>query len=367
MGKKYLILSKLPRYQESPIRRSNLSVVEDSSIMKSAALTILCILLLGACALERGHTPATHDPPVGEFTFAVIGCVGYAPAQEPLVDNLLAELNNTPLSFVVHLGDLGAPSRGSCTNELWARRLTQFQASAHPLVYTPGDNEWTDCHEPTFKAGDPQERLVALRATFFSGDQTLGHRRFALVRQSDGPNPEFIKYRENARWDFGGITFITLHVAGSNNGFGRTAAGDAEYAERNRANIAWLQQGFAHAKSHSRALVIIQHANIFTDFPPLGGKPQKPSGFVELLDNLRKEASVFEKPVLLVHADSHYFRVDKPLSPRSSAVSPVDNFTRVETFGAPHHHWVQIKADVKESGVFAISPRIVTGNLRKPE
>ncbi|HLN86026.1 MAG TPA: hypothetical protein VK200_06175, partial [Candidatus Limnocylindrales bacterium] len=63
------------------------------------------------------------------------------------------------MAFVVHLGDLGIPPRGSCTNELWARRLAQFQASVHPFIYTPGDNEWTDCHEPTVKGGDPLERL----------------------------------------------------------------------------------------------------------------------------------------------------------------------------------------------------------------
>jgi hypothetical protein len=328
-------------------------------------------VLVSGCAIDRSQIPAIQDASVGGFTFALIGCAGYDPAQEQLLDNLLTDLNKTPLAFVVHVGDLGSPSRGSCTNELWSRRLAQFQASAHPFIYTPGDNEWTDCHEPTVKGGDPQERLATLRTVFFSGNQTLGQRTFPLLRQSNGPNPEFAKYRENVRWDRSGVTFVTLHVTGSNNGLGRTAQADAEYAERNRATVAWLQQRFAHAKSHSRAIVIIQHANIFTEFPPLGGKPQNPSGFADLRVHLQKETTAFGKPVVLVHADSHFFRVDKPFSPRGSpdakVIAPLENFTRVETFGAPHHHWVHVTADASDSDVFTFRPRVVAANLSKRE
>lgn len=177
--------------------------------------------------------------------------------------------------------------------------------------------EWTDCHEPNFR-GDPLERLVSLRRTFFSTDHTLGQRSFPLIRQSTSTNAEFAKYRENVRWDLGGVTFVALHVTGSNNGLGRTATGDGEHSERNRANIEWSQQAFTHAKTHSRALVIFQHANMFTEFPPLGGKPQNPSGFASFRQHLQKEASGFGKPIVLVHADSHFARIDKPLSPRRS-------------------------------------------------
>jgi len=119
---------------------------------------------------------------------------------------VLADLNrNTSLAFVVHVGDLSSPRFG-CTNELWARRLAQFRASAHPFVYPPGDNEWTDCHEPDVKGGDPLERLAPLRTVFFTGDHTLGQRTFALTRQSQNADPAFARYRENVRWDIGGVT-----------------------------------------------------------------------------------------------------------------------------------------------------------------
>jgi hypothetical protein len=207
-----------------------------------------------------------------------------------------------------------------------------------------------------------------LRTVFFHGDHTFGQRTFALTRQSQGAEPAFAKYRENVRWDLGGVTFVTLHVTGSNNGLGRTREGDAEYAERNRANLFWLQQGFAHAKIRSsRAIVIMQQANPFPELPPFPGKPQNPSGFADLRAQLQKEATSFGKPVVLVHADSHFFRVDKPLGPRGARdpnVKPeLENFTRVETFGAPYHHWVHVTADASDPNVFTIRPRVVAANL----
>src|SRR5205085_7073864 len=102
--------------------------------------------------------------PSADFSFALIGDLGYMPAQEPMVDRVLRDINGQALAFVVHDGDLGSPPNGSCTNALWARRLAQFQASAHPLIYTPGDNEWTDCHAAEGASGyEPLERLSALR------------------------------------------------------------------------------------------------------------------------------------------------------------------------------------------------------------
>ena len=139
-------------------------------------------LLIAGCASSPG----------ADFSFALIGDLGYTPAQEPMVDNLMRELNTEPLAFVVHDGDLGSPPNGSCTNELWTRRLAQFQASLHPLIYTPGDNEWTDCHAAEGAPGyEPFERLMALRATFFRTNASLGQRAIPLVRQAG--------YPENAR------------------------------------------------------------------------------------------------------------------------------------------------------------------------
>ena len=302
--------------------------------------------------------------------FAVVGDMGYEPAEEPAVERVFADLNRASgLAFVVHVGDLSAP-RYACAGPLRGRRLAQFQASAHPLVFTPGDNDWTDCHPPAVPDGNPLERLADLRAAFFKGERTLGRRTFPLIRQSDG-DAAFAKYRENVRWSLGGVTFLTLHLPGSNNGLGRTPEGDAEYADRNEANLAWLRQGFERAAAtNSRAIVIMQQANLFPEFPPFPDRPRQPSGYADVREALRREALRFARPVLLIHGDSHFFRLDKPLSPMRERGKPVttmlENLTRLETFGSPYHHWVHVTIEPGDPGVFTVRPRLVVENLRTP-
>jgi len=334
-----------------------------------AAIAVAVGLLVAACASARSQAPGAAG---SGFTFAVIGDTGYFPQEEPWVDNLLADIDrDAGLAFVVHVGDLSSP-RFSCAGETLARRLAQFRASVHPVVYTPGDNDWTDCHDPAVEGGDPFERLANLRTMFFGGDRTHGQRTFALTRQSQGPDAAFARYRENVRWDMGGVTFLTLHVTGSNNGLGRTPQGDQEHAERTRATLAWLRQGFEHARArNSRAVAVLQQANPFPEFTPFPGEAQTPSGYAELRTALQQEAAGFGKPVVLIHGDSHFFRVDKPLSPRrvrGKQVTPaLENFTRVETFGSPYHHWVHVTADASDPQVFTFRQRLVGANVARPQ
>src|SRR6476661_3158588 len=184
-------------------------------------VAVLLALIFSGCASISG---SESGPGPSTFTFALIGDLAYVPQQEPAMDNVLSDISAAPLEFVVHVGDLAHPRFGSCTNELWARRFAQFQRVAHPLLYTPGDNDWTDCHEGEGAKGfDPFERLQSLRELFFQGRQSLGRRTITLTRQSESSDPALQKYRENVRWSRGGVTFLTLHVVGSNNGLGRTA------------------------------------------------------------------------------------------------------------------------------------------------
>jgi hypothetical protein len=301
------------------------------------------------------------------FTFALIGDLGYYPQQEPWVDNVFADMNKDPaLAFVVHVGDLSRPVH-ACTDATLTRRLAQFQGSDHPLVFTPGDNDWTDCHDKQgVKGGNPIVQLDKLRTMFFRGEQSLGKRTMPLLRQSN--DPQFAKFRENARWDMAGVTFVTLHVTGSNNNHGRTPEGDAEYAERNKANLAWLAQAFAHATANnSRAVMVLQQANLFPEITPFPGARDKVSGLADIRAALEKETIAFRKPVVLVHGDSHFFRIDNAFfkrPPRGSPGVPApENFTRVETFGTPNHHWLHVTVDPDDPNVFTFRPRIVRANV----
>jgi hypothetical protein len=81
-----------------------------------------------------------------------------------------------------------------------------------------------------------------------------------VTRQSE--DTRYVKFRENVRWTYGGVMFVTLHVIGSNNNQGRTPEMDADYAERNAANLAWMRQAFDVAKRNgSKAVMIIAQAN----------------------------------------------------------------------------------------------------------
>ncbi len=333
-------------------------------IRGSTIIAVIAVFFTALCVAQR---PTAQEQ---RFTFGLIGDLGYFSEHEPWVDNVFADLNRDPsLSFVAHVGDLSRPIFG-CTDEMVAKRLSQFNASIHPMIYTPGDNEWTDCHDKQgIKGGNPFERLAKLRSVFFADEQSLGKKKMSLVRQSRSTDPIFAKYRENARWDIAGVTFITIHVVGSNNGLGRTPEADEEYVERTKANLTWLREGFAHASSNSsRAVMIITQANIFPAYPP-SAPEQNPSGFAEIRGSVEKEVRAFGKPVVLVHGDTHYFRIDNPFHQRPKQGTPgepaIENFLRVETIGTPNHHWLHVTVDPTNPNVFAFSPRIVTANVPK--
>lgn len=330
-----------------------------------AAVAVVATCLLWVSLLAP---PKVQGQPQG-LTFALIGDLGYYPQHEPWLANLYADLSkDRALSFVAHLGDLSRPVH-ACTEETLQRRLAQFNALPHAVIYTPGDNDWTDCHDKEgVKGGDPIAALARLRTMFFAGETSLGERKLPLTRQSQ--SPDLAQFRENVRWDMGGVTFVTLHVTGSNNNLGRTPNADAEFKERNAANLVWLRQAFAHARANSsQAVMILQQANIFENLPPLGGAIQNPSGFFDIRDAVEKETIAFGKPVILAHGDSHFFRIDNPLwqrPPRGQPGTPaVENFQRVETFGTPNHHWLHVTVDPKDPNVFTFRPRIVAANVVK--
>jgi len=340
------------------------SVCEPLFVLLCAALPIL---MVAGCASVQGVDPS------GKFEIGLIGDQHYDAESTAKFPNIMAEMSRADLAFVVHVGDIGSPTYNSCKDETYYQRRDEFNQSRHPLVFTPGDNEWADCHQ----AGIPDslERLSKVREVFIQGERSLGQRTMPLARQSN--DPRYAKFRENARWTRGGVVFVTLNIPGSNNNLGRTPEMDAEYAERNAADIEWMRQAFQYAKQNdSRAIMILIQANprfeetwpasrrgAFGIAPP----PKKPSGYTEFLQALQREVLDYDKPVVLVHGDTHYFRVDRPmiLDDKSGAGRGrgVENFTRVELFGYPEAHWVRATVDPADPNVFSFRPGIVKENL----
>jgi hypothetical protein len=299
-----------------------------------------------------------HDRGRSKFTFALIGDIPYGPEGEAKFPALLSDINaDKGLSFVVHDGDFKNGS-SLCSDAVFYNRLDLFNQFARPFVFVPGDNEWTDCHRANNGSYEPLERLAFLRQVFYPTDRSLGRRTMKLDRQSE--NPQYFKFRENVRWVVEDILFVGLHIVGSNNNLGRTPSADAEYAERNAANLYWLRQSFqlARAQRHKAVMLIIQ-ANPNFDLPSTS--PNR-TGFNDFLASLETETLAYGKPVVLVHGDSHYFRIDKPLLGTRSG-RRIESFTRVETFGENDNHWLHVTADSKTPNVFLFDQRIVEANL----
>jgi hypothetical protein len=317
-----------------------------------AAATLFAFATSGAPTVRTGARPFSPDL---RFDFGLIGDVPYDELQATnLFPNLIEELNAAPLAFVVHDGDIKAGAT-PCTDEVLQRVYTQFQTFRHPLIYVFGDNEWSDCGKVQTNAFDPMERLQKLRDIFTQGDRSLGRRNLRLERQSD--EPRFAAFRENVRWTHGGVIFSGLNVPGDDNHFGTP-----EFGPRNAANIAWIEDTFAiAAKENLRAVMLIMQANPHFD---LAATNRLRRGFNEMLRVIEKETVGFRKPVVLVHGDSHYFRIDQPLL-GSRSRRRLENFTRVETFGNPDVHWLRVRVDWRDPNVFQFHPQHVRRNRLK--
>jgi len=299
--------------------------------------------LLGAAAAAVLGPAATAGAAAAPFAFVLVGDNPYTERDAERFEEVLARLGEDTLRFVLHVGDFKAGGE-PCTDALLARRGELLARSVPPLVLLPGDNDWTDCHRRTAGGFEPLERLEALRTRFFSDDRPLGGATrpgLGLSRQPQAP--------ENVRWRVGDVHFVGLHVVGSDNGRAPVVGPPAAFETRRRLNEAWLREAVDEAvRQAAGGLVIAFHAN------PGFRRPSE--GFVAWIEALRDAAEAFDGPILLLHGDTHRFRVDQPLTDRVGRV--YRHVTRVECFGHPiSTSWVRIVSDPSLPERFSVSVR----------
>ena len=274
-------------------------------------------------------------------------------------DNVIEAVNREKPAFTVNVGD--TKSGGSpCSNETVQCTWDSFSKFDHPLVYTPGDNEWTDCHRKAAGLMDPLERLSVIRDRFFGSSRLLGGGSpIEICIQSTDTN--WRDYPENRMWNRDGVVFATLHIVDSHNNNQPDVLGAVEeFVARDKANEAWLENAFAKARNlDAPGLAIFIHGNPFGEL----GREWNP-GFARFLGQLRELTIAFSKPVLVSHGDSHYFRVDKPLMHEGTARDSIENLTRLEVFGARNMHGVRVEVEPGSAQVFRISQLIVEANRR---
>ena len=303
------------------------------------------------------------------------------------VPNLIAEMNAQRLAFSVHDGDLktgnGAPT---CADALYVQALGYLNSLKAPAMFTPGDNDWVDCDRPNNGGFNSLERLSHERQVMFNTSLSFGqHRLRQQVQQtplclgiSSVTNTKINEQCvENRRWTVGHVTYVTINIQGSCNNLCGDGPDSDEFWARNQADIAWMRDSFVYAREHgSAAIMFIGQADpgfsrTEFDAPPrdpitLAQANTDPDGFVEFLTAFREEIIAFQRPVVYVHGDSHYFRIDRPMVNTHGV--RLENFTRLETFGDHAENgtndvnWVKVLVDPHSREVFAFQPQIVPGN-----
>lgn len=295
------------------------------------------------------------------FEFVALGDMPYKlPDDYEKFDRLIALINQTKPSFSVHVGDIKSGST-PCTDENFRKVFDQFATFEQPLIYTIGDNEWTDCHREKAGKFQPLERLAKVRQMFFAApSQSLGKTPLPVESEGLVMADKFGSYIENARWEKNGVVFATVHVPGSNNNF---EPGDPktamEFFDRDPANIAWIDSTFKKAtESGARAVVLAWQADV-QDIKQNDPEVPRASAFVNTIKAVERGAKAFGKPVLVIHGDNHRFEVTNFLD---TSRKQIPNVLRLQVMGETQIHAVKVTVDPDSPGVFGFTPLIVPGN-----
>ncbi|HWC74543.1 MAG TPA: metallophosphoesterase family protein [Gemmatimonadales bacterium] len=322
--------------------------------MRRLLPSLALLAIVGSCSPERAVLP-TPSMSTGiplnlgskeRYTLAVVGDMPYGTHKLDSLPLLIDLINSDPkVDLVAHLGDIKAGSNSPCTNEYIDSIRVLFDHLKDPFVYTPGDNEWTDCHVGSKNNGlyTPTERLQFVRQVFFPvAGQTLGGRKKQVLTEAD--DPANAQYVENTMWMESQVVFAALNLPGSNDdkaSWGSTLPSDAgnypsqatERDTRKQANLAWLDKAFTIATDKDAAgVVLLFQADMWDTTTSI-------SGYDTLVVRIGNLAATFGKPVLLLEGDSHIYSVDYPYSPSSPLHSkhpstPVaENVTRIVVEG----------------------------------
>ena len=362
-------------------------VLRPGRCSRLAAVLLAPLFAVALIGTARAHEHVNGDrdrdgDAASAYAIGLWGDLPYSAVQASAgVPNLIDDMNAQRLAFTVHDGDLKAGSGSLCDEALYQQSLGFFNALKAPAMFTPGDNDWTDCDRPTNGGYSSRERLDRERQVFFSTPFSLGQRRLRQEVQAGAlclGVAGYVPCVENRRWTVGRVTYVTLNVPGSCNNLCDTAPDAAEFVARNLANIRWLQESFAVARERNAAgVMLIAQANPGWDLSDATRASPRdprtlvqtdalPDGYKDYLLALRAEVIAFRKPVAYVHGDSHYFRVDKPF--QDVAGRRLENFTRVETFGNSAANgnndvqWIKVTVDPRSRDVFSYQPMIVPGN-----
>ena len=354
------------------------------------AATAVAFASLPALPAFAGNGSPLNVGSAERLTLAVYGDAPYGTtptdtAEFEAMPSFIDSINADPqVRLVMHVGDIHS-GKQYCTAAydrsiagLWAR----FK---NPVVYTPGDNEWTDCHKAAegggtynktthqidyvldgsgnpvdYAKGNPVANLDLVRSTFFAHPgQTLGGQQKRVLTQGqlfDPAHPSDAKYVENVMWEESKVMFVTINLPGGSNNdsdvwYGaptESAAQTQERTERTGADLRWLDAAFAQAKADGMEAVLIGAQADMWDTEK-GAAHQ--AAYEPLVKSVADHTTALGKPVLMINGDSHVYRSDNPLS----AADPVNflhpgydvaNFHRIVVHGSTFPmEWLRLTID----------------------
>lgn len=297
------------------------------------------VALVAAAPFASASTAA---PAETGYSFAVIGDVPYGADQVAAFPSWIEQIDaDRQVHFTVHVGDIKNGS-SRCDDAYLEGIRDRFESFDRPLVYSPGDNEWTDCHRVNNGAYDPLERLGLIRELFYpEAGRTLGEQEMRVQDDAAAGFPE------NVTWRRAGVSMAAVHVVGSNNGLepwtglGRTEPTQEQVAEeeaRMDSSIATMRASFDSAKRHrDGAVTVFLQADMFD---PSYQPTWHVDAFTPFVRALAEESRDFDGNVYLVNGDSHAYNDDRPLATGSSWLdvygvdAPADNLRRVTVDGS---------------------------------
>ncbi len=328
-------------------------------------------------ALAADGNPLNADA-ANTFTMAVYGDAPYGTtptdtAQFQALPGFIDSINADPkVRLVLHVGDIHS-GKQYCTQAYDQGVFDLWTEYKDPVVYTPGDNEWTDCNKAgegggaynaatqqidyvvdgsgnpvDYAKGDPVANLALIRSIFFPvPGVTLGERKRQVISQARHPDrahPADAKYVENVMWEQSKVLFVTINLPGGSNNdndvwYGaptKSAAQIQEINERTAADLRWLDIAFARAAADGvDAVVIGAQADMWDNEKG----PAHQAAFEPFVQSVASHTSALAKPVLMFNGDSHVYRSDNPLAASDplNFVHPgydVANFHRIVVHGS---------------------------------
>lgn len=347
---------------------------------KRGFVTLVAVGLASSVMSTATASTAGSPLTLAVFGDSPYGMSAYAPAgqsadtsQFQKTPAFIGTVNSDPsVSDVIHVGDIHS-GKEFCTEGYDASIASAWHSFTKPLVYTPGDNEWSDCHKASslaspgqgggfydsasgainyvgtsglsantadcvsYHCGNPLDNLAAVRRNFFAQPgHTLGSGKLNVVSQAtayDPGHPGDAQYVENVRWAQNDIVFVTVNVPGGSNNDAdpwykvptATQAQTDERTNRTAADVRWLDAAFADARAkHAKAVVITAQADMWD----LDGKTTKHlTNYEPIISEVAAKTTEFGRPVLMLNGDSHLYRSDNPLSPTATCTGETDPAT----------------------------------------